>query len=81
MGLVSEQSVYNLSARAIELEVISRTAAFGLGLSPYSPLGSGLLGGALQKASQGRRADDGMQQQIQQLRAAGGLPGAVSRAR
>jgi hypothetical protein len=45
-----------------------RAAALGLGLIPYSPLGGGLLGGALQKASQGRRADDRMQQRIQQLR-------------
>jgi diketogulonate reductase-like aldo/keto reductase len=67
MGLVSEQSLYNLSARTIELEVIPALRHFGLGLIPYSPLG-GLLGGALQKAGQGRRADDRMQQRIQQLR-------------
>ncbi len=68
MGLVSEQSLYNLSARTIELEVIPALRHFGLGLIPYSPLGGGLLGGALQKAGQGRRANDRMQQQIQQLR-------------
>ena len=68
MGLVSEQSLYNLSARTIELEVIPALRQFGLGLIPYGPLGGGLLGGALQKASQGRRADDRMQQRIQQLR-------------
>ncbi|HJY43532.1 MAG TPA: aldo/keto reductase [Propionibacteriaceae bacterium] len=68
MGLVSEQSLYNLSARTIELEVIPALRHFGLGLVPYSPLGGGLLGGALQKASQGRRADDRMRQRIQRLR-------------
>ena len=68
MGLVSEQSLYNLAARTVELEVIPALRHFGLGLIPYSPLGGGLLGGALQKAGQGRRADDRMQQQIQQLR-------------
>ena len=68
MGLVSEQSLYNLSARTIELEVIPALRHFGLGLIPYSPLGGGLLGGALQKAGQGRRANDRLQQQIQQLR-------------
>jgi hypothetical protein len=68
MGLVSEQSVYSLSACTIELEVIPALRPFGLGLIPYSPLGGGLLGGVLQKAGQGRRADDRMQQQIQQLR-------------
>jgi aryl-alcohol dehydrogenase-like predicted oxidoreductase len=44
MGLVSEQSVYNLSARAIELEVVPALRHFGLGLIPYIPLGGGLLG-------------------------------------
>src|SRR5207248_4450399 len=57
MGLVSEQSLYNLSARTIELEVIPACRHFGLGLIPWSPLGGGLLGGALRKATDGRRAD------------------------
>jgi aryl-alcohol dehydrogenase-like predicted oxidoreductase len=69
MGLVAEQSLYNLSARTIELEVIPACRAFGLGLIPWSPLGGGLLGGALQKSSVGRRADEHMQQNIQQNRA------------
>ena len=50
------------------MEVIPALRHFGLGLVPYSPLGGGLLGGALQKASQGRRADDRMRQRIQRLR-------------
>src|ERR671917_2290145 len=54
MGLVSEQSLYNLNARMIELEVIPACAAYGVGIIPWSPLGGGLLGGALQKASAGR---------------------------
>ena len=68
MGLVSEQSLYNLSARTIELEVIPACQALGLGLIPWSPLGGGLLGGALQKASEGRRASENMQKQIDQHR-------------
>ena len=68
MGLVSEQSLYNLSARTIELEVIPACQALGLGLIPWSPLGGGLLGGALQKASEGRRASENMQKQIAQHR-------------
>jgi aryl-alcohol dehydrogenase-like predicted oxidoreductase len=68
MGLVSEQSIYNLAARTIELEVIPALRHFGLGLIPYGPLGGGLLGGALQKVSHGRRASYQMQQRIQQLR-------------
>ena len=56
MGLVSEQSLYNLNARIIELEVIPACRQYGLGLIPWSPLGGGLLGGALQKANAGRRS-------------------------
>src|SRR6185369_11875639 len=54
MGLVSEQSLYNLNARMIELEVIPACRHYGLGLIPWSPLGGGLLGGALQKVTEGR---------------------------
>src|SRR5258706_11360787 len=42
MGLVSEQSLYNLNARTIELEVIPSCRYHGLGLIPWSPLGGGL---------------------------------------
>ena len=69
MGLVAEQSLYNLNARTIELEVIPACRAFGLGLIPWSPLGGGLLGGALQKANAGRRADDRVQQNVEKNRA------------
>jgi aryl-alcohol dehydrogenase-like predicted oxidoreductase len=68
MGLVSEQSLYNLSARMIELEVIPACQALGLGVIPWSPLGGGLLGGVLQKASEGRRASENMQKQIDKHR-------------
>jgi aryl-alcohol dehydrogenase-like predicted oxidoreductase len=68
MGLVSEQSVYSLRVRAIEMEVIPACRHFGLGLIPYSPLGGGLLGGALQKAGEGRRATERQQQLIEQNR-------------
>ena len=69
LGLVSEQSLYNLNARTIELEVIPACRHFGLGLIPWSPLAGGLLGGALQKASAGRRADERQQQQVEKYRA------------
>jgi NDP-hexose C3-ketoreductase / dTDP-4-oxo-2-deoxy-alpha-D-pentos-2-ene 2,3-reductase len=55
LGLVSEQSLYNLSTRTIELEVIPACRAFGLAILPYAPLGGGLLGGILEKRSSGRR--------------------------
>jgi aryl-alcohol dehydrogenase-like predicted oxidoreductase len=64
MGLVSEQSLYNLNARMIELEVIPTLRAFGLGLIPWSPLAGGLLGGAIKKQAEGRRASDRLQQTI-----------------
>ena len=69
LGLVSEQSLYNLNARTIELEVIPACRHFGLGLIPWSPLAGGLLGGALQKASEGRRASEDQQKQIEKYRA------------
>jgi aryl-alcohol dehydrogenase-like predicted oxidoreductase len=68
MGLVSEQSLYNLNARTIELEVIPACRHYGLGLIPWSPLSGGLLGGALQKATEGRRADPKRQQEIEKRR-------------
>ncbi|WP_460353421.1 aldo/keto reductase [Mycobacterium sp. ZZG] len=68
LGLVSEQSLYNLTARTVELEVIPALRYYGMGLIPWSPLAGGLLGGVLDHESQGRRADDDMQKQINRLR-------------
>jgi aryl-alcohol dehydrogenase-like predicted oxidoreductase len=68
MGLVSEQSLYNLNARMVELEVIPACEHFGLGLIPWSPLASGLLGGALKKMKEGRRAQEGVQKNIEKHR-------------
>ncbi len=73
VGLVSEQSLYNLKDRMIELEVIPACRAYGLGLIPWSPLAGGLLGGILKKIKAGRRASKDMQAEItkyeKQLRA------------
>src|SRR5260221_4092991 len=68
MGLVSEQSLYNLNARMIELEVIPACREYGLGLIPWSPLAGGLLGGVLQKISEGRRAEERMAKDIEKVR-------------
>ena len=68
MGLVSEQSLYNLNARMIELEVIPACREYGLGLIPWSPLSGGFLGGALEKQSQGRRADKSALEEIEKHR-------------
>jgi aryl-alcohol dehydrogenase-like predicted oxidoreductase len=56
LGLVSEQSRYSLATRTIELEIIPACRALGLGVIPWSPLGGGLLAGALENAKEGRRA-------------------------
>jgi aryl-alcohol dehydrogenase-like predicted oxidoreductase len=64
LGLVSEQSLYNLNARMIELEVVPACKAFGLGLIPWSPLAGGLLGGVLEKQAQGRRNSERLQENI-----------------
>jgi aryl-alcohol dehydrogenase-like predicted oxidoreductase len=68
MGLVSEQSLYNLLARTVELEVIPACEAYGLGLIPWSPLAEGLLGGALRKAAEGRRAAPQVAARIEEKR-------------
>ena len=64
MGLVSEQSLYNLAARSIELEVIPACESYGLGLIPWSPLSGGLLAGAMEKAKKGRRTKEHAQKQL-----------------
>ena len=68
-GLSSEQSLYNLNDRMIELEVIPACKDYGLGLIPWSPLAGGLLGGVLEKIEKGRRASDDMQKEIEKNRA------------
>jgi aryl-alcohol dehydrogenase-like predicted oxidoreductase len=59
LGLVSEQSIYNLLVRDIEREVIPAAEHHGLGLIPWSPLQGGLLGGVLGKDRDGRRRLEG----------------------
>jgi aryl-alcohol dehydrogenase-like predicted oxidoreductase len=68
MGLVSEQSLYNLNERTVELEVIPACQAYGIGLIPWSPLARGLLGGALEGAREGRRASEDVQKDIAKFR-------------
>ncbi|MEQ8674731.1 MAG: aldo/keto reductase [Aggregatilineales bacterium] len=68
MGLVSEQSLYNLNDRMVELEVLPACEAYGLGVIPWSPLGGGLLGGVLKKIEEGRRSADRMKDAIEKNR-------------
>jgi aryl-alcohol dehydrogenase-like predicted oxidoreductase len=70
LGLVSEQSHYNLATRLVELEVVPACRAYGVGIIPWSPLGGGLLGGVLAKAAAGRRADDRIQKLVAKHRPA-----------
>jgi aryl-alcohol dehydrogenase-like predicted oxidoreductase len=59
VGLVAEQSLYNLMSRTVELEVLPAAAHYGLGVIPWSPLESGLLGGVLRKERDGSRRTQG----------------------
>jgi NDP-hexose 2,3-enoyl reductase len=56
LGLVSEQCLYNLMARTVELELLPAAQHYGLGVIPWSPLHGGLLGGALTKLREGTAA-------------------------
>lgn len=69
-GLASEQSLYNLLDRTIELEVIPACKDYGLGLVPWSPLKGGVLGGALKRVAAGRRASETAQEAIAKHEAA-----------
>jgi aryl-alcohol dehydrogenase-like predicted oxidoreductase len=68
LGLVSEQSIYHLNARTIELEVVPACREYGLGLIPWSPLAGGLLGGVLQKQAEGRRSSDAIAARVEKHR-------------
>ena len=67
-GLVSEQSLYNLFERSIELEVLPACRDYGVGVIPWSPLGGGLLGGILRKAREGRSASDQVRDRLEEHR-------------
>ena len=69
LGLISEQSLFNLLERTVELEVIPACQAYGIGIIPWSPLARGLLGGALSTHTTGRRADEDVRKDIETHRA------------
>jgi NDP-hexose C3-ketoreductase / dTDP-4-oxo-2-deoxy-alpha-D-pentos-2-ene 2,3-reductase len=71
-GLVSEQSIYNLLKREVELEVLPACQDYGLGVIPWSPLHGGLLGGIIRKTEEGKRrltgrAKDGLEEHREAL--------------
>jgi aryl-alcohol dehydrogenase-like predicted oxidoreductase len=56
LGLISEQSVYSLFQRTVEMEVLPASFDYGLGVIPWSPLAGGVLAGP--PAETGRRSND-----------------------
>ncbi|QUQ66416.1 aldo/keto reductase [Kutzneria sp. CA-103260] len=69
LGLVSEQSHYNLLTREVELEVLPAAQAHGIGVIPWSPLASGLLGGSVRGQRDGkRRFSDFLAKQLEKHR-------------
>lgn len=69
MGLVSEQSIYSLRNRHIELEVIPACKAMGVGIIPWSPIGGGILGGVLEKVTEDqRRGREALRRSVEKLR-------------
>ncbi|MCC2639994.1 MAG: putative Aldo-keto reductase [Nitrospira sp.] len=69
LGLIAEQSLYNLLERTVELEVIPACEAYGVGLIPWSPLARGILGGALTSNTAGRRTAEDVRKEIETHRA------------
>jgi len=67
-GLVSEQSIYNLLVRDIELEVVPAAEHYGIGIIPWSPLQGGLLAGVLAEQEGSRRHNERAQARIEELR-------------
>ena len=68
LGLVSEQSHYNLLVRTVELEVLPACREYGVGVIPWSPLSSGLLGGVLGDSERSRRQSPQSLRRIDKLR-------------
>src|SRR4051794_27048795 len=66
LGLSSEQSLYNLAVRTVELELIPALCNLGIGLLPYSPrsrlrtaVNAGPLSGARRRFRHVRQDDEG----------------------
>jgi aryl-alcohol dehydrogenase-like predicted oxidoreductase len=68
MGLVTEQSIYSLVKRTIELEVVPACENYGVGIIPYSPLAGGILGGTKEEGKR-RTRSKAMTEQADQLAA------------
>lgn len=66
LGLVSEQSLYNLTNRAVEQELIPALQYHGIGLIPWSPLAMGVLAGTTKDGNAVRRKSPQVQAQLEQ---------------
>jgi NDP-hexose C3-ketoreductase / dTDP-4-oxo-2-deoxy-alpha-D-pentos-2-ene 2,3-reductase len=76
LGLVSEQCIYNLLNRYVELEVVPAAIAYGIGIIPWSPLNGGQLSGVLRKQREGQanrslegRSSEGLVEQRETIEA------------
>lgn len=58
LGLVSEQSKYNLLTRQVELEVLPACARYGVGVIPWSPLAGGALAGPSRRGGSAKSRRD-----------------------
>ncbi len=67
-GLISEQSLYNLTKRMVELEVIPACREHGIGIIPWSPLAEGLLAGILNDEKGVRKKTEAVQKALSQHR-------------
>jgi aryl-alcohol dehydrogenase-like predicted oxidoreductase len=65
LGLTSEQSLYNLAVRAVEMELIPALRTLGIGLIPYSPLHAGLLTSMLEAVTDGRVSDASVLERVE----------------
>src|SRR4029450_6053198 len=61
LGLTSEQCLYNVAKRAVEIELVPALRSLGVGLIAYSPLHAGLLAGALEAVDTGAASVDLLQ--------------------
>ena len=68
LGLVSEQSHYNLLVRTVELEVLPACEHYGVGVIPWSPLSGGVLGGGLDDPDAARRRSPQALRRLEKLR-------------
>ena len=69
LGLVSEQSIYSLRNRHIELEVLPACKAMGVGVIPWSPMGGGILCGVPGTAKEGqRRSREALLKSVEKLK-------------